>query len=329
METNSKKRLFQTTRIGNMVLKNRFISSSTGDHTPGGVITRRVHDKYLNLARGGAGTIITGFTLVDDAERDADIGRIYDDSFIEGYKDLVDAVHEAGANILMQLVYLGSNFRAHTLPDRILSASNVRDPYTGIIPEPMTKEDIRRVEGKFADAAVRAKKAGFDGVEIHACHGYLLNQFATPAQNRRVDEYGGSRENRYRITVEVYDAIRNAVGSDYEVWIKVMSQDGFPGGVDNDDCAYLCNELAARGIDAIEVSGNFYRMTGSTAYFKDAAARIARETGKPTIVTGGNRDFEEMEHMIETTDIDYVGLARPLIAHPDLINQFYAEYVAH
>ena len=324
---NYDKKLFQETRIGKMILKNRFIRSSMGDHTPGGRITPAVLDKYRAQANGGVGTIITGFTLVDEAEKNADIGRIYADEYIHENKILTDTVHKAGANILMQLVYLGSNFRSRILPDRILSASDVADPYTGIIPEAMTKDDIRRVTVKFADAALRAMKAGYDGVEIHACHGYLLNQFATPAQNRRTDEYGGSRENRYRITIEVYDAIRKAVGNDYQVWIKVMSQDGFPGGVNIDDCAYLCDELSSRGIDAIEVSGNFFRMKGDKAYFMEAAQRIAHDTCKPTIVTGGNRDFNEMQHMIETTDIGYVGLARPLLANPALIKEFYADYV--
>lgn len=324
---NEETRLFQESRIGNLILKNRFIRSSMGDHTPGGRITQAVLDKYRAQAMGGVSTVITGFTLVDEAEKDADIARIYDDSFIPENKALVDTIHSAGANAIMQLVYLGSNFRSKVLPEHVLSASDVPDPYTGVIPEPMTKDDIKRVINSFVKAAVRAKEAGYDGVEIHACHGYLLNQFATPAQNHRTDEYGGSRKNRYRITIEVYEAIRKAVGDDYQVWIKVMSQDGFPGGVDNDDCAYLCNELAARGIDAIEVSGNFFRMKGETAFFEEAANRIAQETKKPVIVTGGNRDYHEMEHMIETTDIDYVGLARPLIAHPDFVNQMYNEFV--
>ncbi len=321
------KRLFQPSRIGNLVLKNRFIRSSMGDHTPGGRINQAVIDKYRAQAEGGVSTVITGFTLVDDREKEADIARIYSDTFIPENKILVNTIHTAGANAIMQLVYLGSNFRSKVLPGRVLSASDVPDPYTGVIPEPMTKDDISRVVDSFAKAAVRAKMAGYDGVEIHACHGYLLNQFATPAQNLRTDEYGGSRENRYRLTVEVYDAIRKAVGADYQVWIKVMSQDGFTGGVTNDDCAYLCNELAARGINAIEVSGNFFRMRGESAYFKDIADRIARSTGKPVIVTGGNRDYHEMERMIETTDIGYVGLARPLIAHPDIVNQMYNQYI--
>ncbi len=108
-----------------------------------------------------------------------------------------------------------------------------------------------------------------------------------------------------------------------------MSSDGFPGGVDNEDCAYMCRTLAASGIDAIEVSGDFYHHSGNTAYFAEFADRVARETGKPVIVTGGNRDYNEMEHMIETTAIDYVGLARPLLVHPDFVNELYDQYVVN
>lgn len=190
----------------------------------------------------------------------------------------------------------------------------------------MTVEDIHRIEKAFAEAALRVKKAGFDGVEIHACHGYLLHQFATSYYNRRSDNYGGNRENRYRMTIETYDAIRQAVGEDFQIWIKVQSQDKFEGGVTNDDCLYLCTELAHRGIDAIEISGNFSDFRGNTAYFRDIADKIARATSVPIIVTGGNRDYEEMEKMINETGIEYVGMARPLISQPDLINRFFQEH---
>ncbi|MCM1050493.1 MAG: NADH:flavin oxidoreductase [Paenibacillus sp.] len=323
------KTLFQETRIGNLTLKNRFVRASMGDHAPDGKVNSAMIDRYRATARGGVGTILTGYTLVDEAEKGMAIMGMYDDSFIPGNMALVDTVHANGADILMQLVYIGANFHSPNRPARILSASSLTNPRTGITTHAMTVEEIKAVVQKFADAAVRAKTAGYDGVEIHACHGYLLNQFATPATNNRTDQYGGSRENRYRITIEVYEAIRHAVGKYFQVWIKVQSQDGYDGGVTNEDCIYLCNELAKRGIDAIEVSGDFFNHKGNTAYFRDVADRIARETKVPVIVTGGNRGYEEMEKMIRETAIDYVGLARPLMANPDLINQFYQEYVEH
>lgn len=320
------KSLFDTTKIGTMTLKNRFFRASVGDHNPTCAVDDRMLIRYENLAAGGVGTIITGYTLVDSAEKNMAIMGMYDDSFIEGNRRLVETVHSHGANILMQLVYIGSNFHARELPERILSASAVPNRNSGITPEAMTSEEIKHVVQEFADAALRAKKAGFDGVEIHGCHGYLLNQFLSPYYNRRNDEYGGSRENRSRIVIEVYQAIRNAVGNNYPVFIKVQSSDGYEGGVTNDDCMYLCKELAKLGIDAIEVSGNFMDYNQNTAYFEDIANKIAKQTEVPVIVTGGNRDFHAMQEMLDTTAIDYVGMARPLLKNPDLINEFYKEY---
>ncbi len=333
MDTNEKsvntarKSLFDKTSIGTMKLKNRFVRASVGDPTVNGKVTDEIINRYVTLAKGGVGTILTGFTLVDSAERNMKILSMYDDSFIEGTKELTEAVHRHNSNILMQLVYIGSGYNAAIAPaSEILGASPVPNLHSGITPKEMTVEDIHRIEKAFAEAALRAKKAGFDGVEIHACHGYLLHQFATSYYNRRSDNYGGNRENRYRMTIETYDAIRQAVGEDFQIWIKVQSQDKFEGGVTNDDCLYLCTELAHRGIDAIEISGNFSDFRGNTAYFRDIADKIARTTSVPVIVTGGNRDYEEMEKMINETEIGYVGMARPLISQPDLINRFFQEH---
>lgn len=326
---NKKKTLFDKTSIDEMQLKNRFIRASVGDHTLGGKVTDEVIDRYVTLAKGGVGTILTGYTLVDKSEKKMNILSMYGDTFIEGCKRLTEAVHQNGSNILMQLVYVGSGFYSSSAPNSdILGASSIKNPYTGIVPKEMTIEDIHRIETEFADAALRAKKAGFDGIDIHACHGYLLHQFATSYYNQRSDNYGGNRENRYRITIETYEAIRRAVGEDFQVWIKVQSQDKFENGVTHEDCLYICKELAKRGIDAIEISGNFSDFRGNTAYFRDIADKVANETSIPVIVTGGNRIYEEMEKMINETKIEYVGMARPLISQPDLINQFLQKQTA-
>ena len=323
------KKLFDETRIGNMKLKNRFIRASVQDNTSTGEVTDKIMEHYVRLAKGGVGTILTGYTLINSSEKGMNIMAMYDDKFIAEASKLTEAVHRNGSNILMQLVYVGSGFGAnpHTAPTPTLGASAIKNLYTGLTPKEMTLDDIRKIRQDFTDAAVRAKDAGFDGVEIHAAHGYLLHQFATPYYNRRTDLYGGSRENRYRMTIETYEAIRRAVGNDFQIWIKVQSQDGIKDGVTHEDCLYLCKELAKRNIDAIEISGNFSDYKGNTAYFKDVAARIAEEISVPVIVTGGNRIYDEMEKMINDTKIEYVGMARPLISNPDLINQFYQEKI--
>lgn len=227
-----RKTLFDKTSIGSMQLKNRFIRASVGDHSFAGKLTDRIIDRYAALAKGGVGSILTGYTLIDESEKNMNILSMYNDIFIEDYKRLTESVHQNGSNILMQLVYVGSGFNSDSAPSSdILGASPIRNIDTGITPREMTVKDILRIENEFAEAALRAKEAGFDGIEIHACHGYLLHQFATAFYNHRSDNYGGNRENRYRMTIETYKAIRRAVGEDFEIWIKVQSQDRFENGI--------------------------------------------------------------------------------------------------
>jgi len=135
--------------------------------------------------------------------------------------------------------------------------------------------------------------------------------------------YGGSIENRARMLLETYSAIRKAVGEEFQVWVKVNCTDGFEGGLTFDDCRYVCRELAELGINAIEISGNWMMLSNKKEiYFKEEAAIIAKENPVAVIVTGGNRDFAEMELVLNTSDIGYFGMARPFISEPDLVNRY-------
>ncbi|WP_238918946.1 NADH:flavin oxidoreductase [Clostridium sp. YIM B02555] len=322
------KKLLDTTKMGNMTLKNRFISAAIGDFTGEGLINERIIEKYETLAKGGVGTIITGFTLVDEAEKSFPILSIYEDSFIENFKKLTDKIHSHGANFISQLVYIGSYVMGDVGDREILGPSAVANPNTNVIPKEMNISEIKAVQQKFAEAALRAKKSGFDGIEIHAAHGFLLNQFITPYYNRRNDIYGGSIENRVRMLLETYSAIREAVGPEYPIWVKVNSIEGFEGGLTLEDCLYTCKELTKLGVNAIEVSGNFMSLSSNKGiYFKEEAAAIAKENNVAVIVTGGNRNFEEMEKLLSSTRIEYFGMARPFISEPDLINKYEKEHI--
>ena len=317
------KTLLDKTKIGQLTLKNRFIRSAIGDSTDSGHLSEKILRKYETVAKGGVGTIITGFTLVDEAEKSFPIPAIYDDQFIEEYQKLTDIVHSHGTNIILQLVYVGSSVRGKISERIVLGPSAVANLNTRVIPKEMNIGEINSVQTKFAQAALRAKRAGFDGVEIHAAHGFLLNQFITPYYNRRSDMYGGSIENRARMLLETYSAIRKTVGEEFQVWVKVNSTDGFEGGLTLDDCRYVCKELARLGINAIEVSGNWMMLSNKKEiYFKEEAAIIAKENPVAVIVTGGNRDFAEMEQVLNTSDIGYFGMARPFISEPDLVNRY-------
>ncbi|MDR3302406.1 MAG: NADH:flavin oxidoreductase [Spirochaetaceae bacterium] len=321
------KTLFDKTQLRQMTLKNRFIRAAIGEKTTDGQVNEHILKIYKELAEGGTGTLITGFTLVDRAEKSFPLMAFYNDSFFEGHKKLTNLVHEYNANIILQLVYVGSYIMGEATGMTILAPSVVENLNTKIIPQEITVDQIKNIQQKFAAAAVRAKTAGYDGVEIHAAHGFLLSQFITPHYNRRMDLYGGSVANRARMSLETYEAIRKSVGKDFPVLIKINASDGFENGVPFEDVLYLCQELAKRGIDAIEISGAWGKFTqDSRSFFKNEAKKIAAANTAKIIMTGGNRDFKEMTEILNNTKIEYFGIARPLAKEPDLINRFEKEY---
>ncbi|MFP3154644.1 NADH:flavin oxidoreductase [Lachnospiraceae bacterium ZAX-1] len=320
------KTLFDTTRLGSMSLKNRFIRAAVHEKLSQNKIDDAVLYSYKKLAQGGVGTIITGFTLVDEAEKSFPLMAIYDDSFLDAHKNLVETVHEYNANIVLQLVYVGSYVMGAVGDAAILAPSAVENRNTKVMPEEITVEQIKNIQAKFAEAVLRAKIAGYDGVEIHAAHGFLLSQFMTPYYNRRTDLYGGSAKNRTRMTLETCDGIREAVGGDFPIWVKINVTDGINDGVAFDDVLYLCGKLAKRKIDAIEISGAWQNLPKeATSYFRKEAEMIAANHSVKVILTGGNVNFREMKEILETTEVEYFGMARALIKEPDLINQFAKE----
>ena len=318
------KTLFDTTILNGLSLKNRFIRAAVGENTADGAVNEHILGVYRELSRGGAGTLITGLTLVDETERLYPILALYNDTFTDGHKKLTALVHESGANIISQLVYVGSQVTGGRHGDLLLAPSAIKHLRSNAIPREASVGEIKTIQRKFAEAALRAKEAGYDGVEIHAAHWFFLSQFLTPYYNCRADQYGGPVENRARMLIETYEAIREAVGKGFPVWVKINVRDGFDMGVSLEDCLYAGRELAHRGIDAIEVSGDWMeRSENSGPFFKDEAQALAAETGVSIILTGGNRDFQNMTEILNSTDIAYFGLARPLMKEPDLINRFF------
>jgi 2,4-dienoyl-CoA reductase-like NADH-dependent reductase (Old Yellow Enzyme family) len=207
-----------------------------------------------------------------------------------------------------------------------LAPSAVSHLITRTLAREAAVDELKAIQQKFAKAALRAKEAGYDGVEIHAAHGFLLSQFMTPYYNRRSDAYGGTVENRSRMLLETYDAIRGTVGKDFPIWAKVNSTDGIDGGLTLDDCRYLCGKLTEHGVDAIEVSGKWFPMPEEArAYFKDAARIVAGENNVPVILTGGNRSCGDMTRLLNETSIAYFGIARPFVNEPNLIHRFRKE----
>lgn len=238
----------------------------------------------------------------------------------------------------MQICYGGSMTTFNVGERLIWGPSDHVNEATGTFAKEITKPEIEYLVNSFAEAARRVKDSGFDGVEIHSGHGYLFSQFISPCFNKRTDEYGGSIHNRARIIYEAYEAMRKAVGPDFPILIKLNSADFQEGGLTEDESFEVAKHLAELGIDAIEVTGGneslkevsknnlgaarrkVDKSVENQSYFRNHAARLARELKIPVILIGGNRGFERMEELLDTTQISYFSMSRPLTAEPDLIN---------
>ena len=330
------KSLFDQTQWAGMKLKNRVIRSATYDGLAdeSGHMTEELFRVYENLAKGGVGTIITGLTYVSD--REEPIPRqmgIYNDSFIDEYKKLTEMSHQYDAKIILQIACLGSQTSPRPNVKVMWGPSAIEDLFYKTIPQAMTAQDILFVQSAFADAAFRAKEAEFDGVQMHVAHGYLLSKFLTPYYNRRTDCYGGSIENRARMVMETYQAIREKVGPEYPVLIKINCEDFMEQGMTFADCKYVCKELTKLGVNAIEISGGVPSSmpdigtvrkikAEQESYFKHYAAEIAQEIRVPVILVGGNRNITSLTEFLNKTSVEYIALSRPLICESNLINRW-------
>jgi 2,4-dienoyl-CoA reductase-like NADH-dependent reductase (Old Yellow Enzyme family) len=201
----------------------------------------------------------------------------------------------------------------------------------------MTQPEIDQVIAVFAAAASRAVEAGFDGVQIHAAHGYLLSQFLSPFFNHRTDEYGGTLENRARMLMQIVECVQDVVGDEYPVFVKVNSEDRLEGGFTNAEMLAVCAMLQQAGIDAIELSGgtilglamnnpaiSFSPVQETGVYWRAAAEQYKQQIEVPLILVGGIRSLETAEDLVEKGIADYISLCRPLIREPDLVGRWQA-----
>ena len=320
-----RKTLFDETYIKYLKLKNRIFRASVGDSSfKDGKIAEQGYKLYDELSKNEVGTIFTGYTTVSDYNKlpNINVFRIDKDEYISEFKKLVDIVHKNGANFFMQLVHIG-----------LLTSTKVDTVYApSVLPlqnnpnklsKEMTKEDILRIENDFAEAALRAKTAGFDGVEIHAAHFYLVSQFLSPITNRRTDEYGGSDENRARFLLEIIKKVREKVGNDYIVGIKINSEDGNKNGITEEGFIKICFMAEEAGIDFIQVSGmKWVKETIKTPIYADISSKLAEKVKIPIIVTGGARNVDELNEILNKSNIQYFGMARPFICEYDLIKKW-------
>ncbi|SMY15903.1 NADH:flavin oxidoreductase [Photobacterium aquimaris] len=336
--------LFTETRIGNMALKNRFVRSATWENmaTEDGHMTDKLYAIYEELAQGEVGLIVTGYAnIVEEEKPNAGMMGMYNDSFIEEYQKLTDLVHQYDAKIVMQLAYGGTK-TTYNVGERVIFApSAVAEKGTQTLGQAMTQADIDYIVEAFALATKRAQDAGFDGVEIHAAHTYLINQFLSPYYNQRDDQYGGSLDNRMRFLLEIYAKIRTLVGDDFPILVKLTASEFFDGGLTFAETRLICKKLEAVGVDAIIISGNVHgkadTMVGESydgytieaeGYFHQYGDVISQDVNVPVITVGGLSEFDAIEAMAKNTGIEFFALSRPLLSEPKLIKRWLEGYKA-
>ncbi len=328
--------LFDQTTINGMTLQNRFVRSATweGMCDADGKPTPKLIAFYRELARGNVGLIMTGFTFVspEGKQLPGKMG-IDSDDFAGIMKEMTGAVHEDGGKICIQLVHAGGQTDASNAGQKPLAPSAIETDQYPELPAEITGEEIDRITAAFGNGARRAKEWGFDGVQLHGAHGYLINQFLSPLTNQRQDEYGGSIENRCRFLLESYKAIRDAVGPDFPVMIKLNGSDNLAGGLTIEDAVFAAKALDKEGIDCIEVSGGTPASADQSpartkinspekeAYNLPLARQIRAAVKCPIMVVGGFRSFEVAEKTIQES-ADYISMARPFIREPGLAKRW-------
>ena len=330
--------LFDTTTINGMTLANRFVRSATyeGMANDDLTVSQRLIHLMLALAKGGIGLIITGLATVtkDGQNMPWQIG-IHSDDFIPGLTQMTEAVHDVGGKIVIQLAHGGaqgdSELTGELLGPSVIPAVSGE----GAACRAMTMADIHRVVEAFGEAGRRAKQAGFDGVQLHGAHGFLLSEFLSPFFNKRTDQYGGSLANRARIVLDAYRRVRDAVGTSYPVMIKLNSEDFLEEGLTLEEMLQVASWLETEGIDAIEVSGgtswaiwrgnynaSYARVEKTDLYYREAARRYKDAIQVPLMLVGGIRSFDVAKQIVESGLTDYIAMCRPLIREPDLVNRW-------
>jgi 2,4-dienoyl-CoA reductase-like NADH-dependent reductase (Old Yellow Enzyme family) len=329
-------KLFEVSTINGMPLTNRFVRSATWEGMAGedGSITPALVSCMKQLAEGQVGLIISSHAYVSPEGQAGprQIG-VYKNALIDGLKQMTETVHQQGGKIVLQMAHSGCLANPKLTGQTALGPSSIE----GISPSPckeMSPDDIQTLIEAFGLAAQRAREAGFDGVQLHAAHGYLMNQFLSPLFNKRTDDYGGSVENRYHVLRDVLKKVRSTVGNGFPILIKLNSQDFLEGGLTLEDSLRIGIMLAEDGIDAIELSGGTLRSgknapsrMGITneekeAYFLEAAKVFKEQIKVPLILVGGIRSLDVADRIIDQGFADYISMCRPFIREPGLIKRW-------
>ena len=317
-------------------IKNRFFKSAMSE----GMGTRDFQPKkniatlYKRWAEGGTGLIITGNIMVDP-KGTAEPGNIVFDknSNMEILKNWANQGQQHGAKVMVQLNHPGKQApktiaKETVAPSAVPLGNGLNKLFS--TPRALTTSEVEELVQKFVTSAKITKEAGFSGVQIHAAHGYLISQFLSPHDNRRTDKYGGSLENRMRFLKEIYLGMREELGKDFTIGIKINSTDFKEDGLTEEDSLKTIIELANLGLDFVEISGGTYErpaMMGATSkstnqvFFAEYSKKLKQKIEIPVVVTGGIRSINTMNTLLNDNTTDFIGTARPLTIDPNIPNK--------
>jgi len=333
--------LLQPGNIGQLHLENRLMMAALAYARAGeeGEVTEGMLDFYRARARGGVGliTIQPGFVSADSAP--PRVLAVYDDRFIPGLRRLVETMHEHGAKVAIQLMHFGESLAALEAL-KSLTSEDMSVDMSVMIPAAMpwlvgdkpykeiTQKDIDRYVEDFSEAARRAKEAGVDAIELHACNGCLIGGFLSPALNRRTDQYGGNVENRTRFACMILGRMREKVGREFPIWVRINGSDDVEGGITPDEAVHQAVILESAGADAISISNGIERLSplNIPCYlfpegpFVPLAEKVKKGIKVP-VITAGRISPELAEQIVRDGKADFIALGRPLMADPELPNK--------
>ncbi|MFA5843494.1 MAG: NADH:flavin oxidoreductase [Coriobacteriia bacterium] len=309
--------------IGALTLRNRLVlpPMATSKASSDGSMSDELLAYYDEKSRGGAlGLAITEHCFISEQGRNR-VGQpsVADDAMVEGLSALAEVFHGNGVPAVVQISHAGA---ASVEPEKpLVGPSDVATPIgSGRAPRALTPEEVADIPRQFAVAARRVKRAGFDGVELHAAHGYLLNQFLSPLTNRRADRYGGSLENRIRLHIEAIRAVRDEVGSDFLLLLRLGAHDYLEGGTVIDDSIEAALRFEEAGVDVLDITGGLtgYSRPGTDepGYFSELSAPIRSAVSVPVILTGGVTEADQAESLLARGVADLIGVGRAMLRDP-------------
>jgi NADPH2 dehydrogenase len=312
--------LLKELQANNINLKNRLVMPpmATSKAEMDGKVSKAVLDYYAEKSQGGyiSLIIIEHSFIMQEGKASNQQLSIAEDSVVEKLKELADIIHSNGSKASMQINHAGSAASFEVTGSDPVGPSAVPNPRRGNVPKELTKEDIQHIVNAFKQAARRTKEAGFDAVEIHSAHGYLLNQFFSPLSNKRADEYGGDVHNRIRVHLEIIKAVREVVGEEFPILLRLGASDYKEGGTTIEDSITACKEFEKAGVDILDISGGFNGFMVPDAveqgYFSPLTEAIKKVVSIPVILTGGITEANAAEKLLAEGKADLIGVGRAI-----------------